>query len=153
MENYKPRYISFKELVKIDDWLIKVYTISKTGEFDHPVFYKNVIAQLPDWLSKKNSFDSSNDKIGFLILHAGSEGIFSIINWWVGKNMLNTNIFITNPEQPWEFTKISGDGLAPCIWELEVINHERISWMNHVLKKNSNPLYDRYVNDTISLEI
>ena len=73
----------------------------------------------------ENSFNSSNEKIGFLILHSGTEGIFSLINWWVGENMLNTHIFLTAPKKPMDFTQISGNGLAPCIWELEVIYHER----------------------------
>lgn len=153
MEEYKTRKIRFRELVKIDNWQIKVYTISKIGEFDHTTFYENAINQLPKWLKQENSFDPSNDKIAFLILHSGTEGIFSLINWWVGKNMLNTNIFMTNPKKPSEFEKISGDGLAPCIWELEIINHERISWTNNVLKKIPEPHYKDYLNDTISLEI
>ena len=153
MEEYKTRKIKFRELIEINDWQIKVYAISKVGEFDHPVFYKNVIDQLPKWLKLENSFDASNDKIAFLILHSGTEGIFSLMNWWVGKNMLNTNIFMTNPEKPNEFEKISGDGLAPCIWELEIINHERISWTNNILKQNSNPNYEKYLGDTIDREI
>jgi hypothetical protein len=153
MEEYKTRKIRFKELVKIDNWHIKVYTISKIGEFDHPVFYKNAINQLSKWLKQENSFDASNDKIAFLILHSGTEGIFSLINWWVGKNMLNTNIFMTNPKKLNEFKKISGDGLAPCIWELEIINHERLSWTNNILKKMPEPHYNDYLNDSISLEV
>ncbi|UZO79488.1 hypothetical protein NBT05_11005 [Aquimarina sp. ERC-38] len=140
-------------MIKVDDWQIKVYTIAKKGEFDHPEFYNNVITQLPQWLQLENSFKASNDKIAFLILHSGTEGIFSLINWWVDKYMLNTNIFITHPSKPDKFNKISGDGLAPCIWELEVINHERISWTNHVIKKMPEPQYDEYLKDTISLEI
>lgn len=66
--------------------------------------------------------------------------------------MLNTNIFMTNPEIPHQFKKISGDGLAPCIWELEIINHERISWTSNVLKQH-NPNYEKYLNDTINIEI
>jgi hypothetical protein len=153
MQEYKTRKIRFKALVEIKDWKVKIYTISKIGDFDHPLFYKNVLNQLPEWLESKNSFDSSNDKIAFLILHSGTEGIFSLINWWVGKNMLNTNIFMTNPKQPNEFSKISGDGLAPCVWELEIINHERISWTNNILKQIVNPNYDNYLNDVINKEI
>lgn len=153
MEEYKTRKISFRELVKIDNWQVKVYTISKIGEFDHPVLYKNVIDQLPKWLKQENSFDATNDKIAFLILHSGTEGIFSLINWWVGKNMLNTNIFMTTLNKPDEFKKISGDGLAPCIWELEIINHERISWTKNILKQNTKPQYRAYLNDIISVEI
>lgn len=147
MQEYKPRQIEFKEIIEIDGWSIKIYTISMNKKFDHPKFYKEVKTQLPRWLSMENSFDSSNDKIGFLILHSGTEGIFSLINWWVGKNMLNTHIFITNSEKPEGFTKISGNGLAPCIWELEVINHERISWTYHILKNESGSNYQAYLKD------
>ena len=153
MKEYKTRKISFRKLVKIDNWKVKIYTISKIGDFYHPVFYNNVLKHLPKWLKQENSFDASNDKIAFLILHSGTEGIFSLINWWVGKNMLNTNIFITKPKEPSKFEKISGDGLAPCVWELEIINHERISWTNHVLKKLPEPCYNDYLNETISLEV
>ena len=149
MEKYKARRIQFRETVNLNEWQIKIYIIVKIGEFSHPEFYKNVLEQLPNWLTLENKFDSSNDKIGFLILHAGTEGIFSLINWWVGKNMLNTNIFITKPDRPNEFVKISGNGLAPCIWELDIIDHERTSWINNVLKQNSSPNYDKYLSDTI----
>jgi len=144
---YQTRKIEFKELLEINEWKIKIYTISKTGEFNHIQFYENVKRELPKWLLLNNSFDSSNDKIGFLILHSGTEGIFSLINWWVGKNMLNTHIFMTNPNEPANFTKISGDGLAPCIWELEIINHERISWIYNILKQESKPNFQAYLKD------
>lgn len=153
MEKYKTRKIQFRELIQINDWQIKVYTIAKFGEFSHAAFYQNVVKKLPEWVQLKNSFDSSTDKIAFLILHAGTEGIFSLINWWVGNNMLNTHIFMTNPEEPDAFKKISGDGLAPCIWELAVINHERVSWTYHVLKQAPNANYQGYLEDVISIEL
>ena len=153
MERYRTRKIKFKEVYIINGWSIKIYTISKTGEFNHPEFYENAKAELPKWLTLKNSFDSSNDNMGFLILHSGTEGIFTLINWWVGKNMLNTHIFITDPKQPGKFKQISGDGLAPCIWELEVINHERISWIKNVLKQAPIPDYEAYLRDVYNGEI
>ena len=152
MENYQPRKIRFKELVQLNNWQIKVYTIAKTGEFENDAFYGNVLKRLPEWLNSHNGFDSSNDRIAFLILHAGTEGIFSLINWWVGRNMLNTQIFITYADKPEQFEKISGEGLAPCVWELEIINHERVSWTTHVLKKNTAD-YGIYLKDTTNVEI
>lgn len=147
MEKYTSRKIEFKEIFDVGDWSIKIYTITKNGNFAHPEFYDHVKTQLPKWLLMENSFDSSNDKIGFLILHSGTEGIFSLINWWVGKNMLNTHIFITNPKEPEGFTKISGDGLASCIWELQIIYHERTSWIYNILKQESGPNYQAYLKD------
>src|SRR5690606_14195760 len=150
MQEYQTRKIEFKELFDVGDWKIKIYTISKIGNFNHPEFYETVKLKLPEWLSLKNNFDSSDDKIGFLILHSGTEGIFSLINWWVGKNMLNTHIFITDPKKTSDFKHISGDGLAPCIWELEVINHETISWIKNILKHPSKPKFDEHVKDIIN---
>ena len=153
MEKYETRKIQFRELIKINDWKIKVYTISKVREFNHDTFYQNALKELPEWLKIDNGFDSSNDKIAFLILHSGKEGIFSLINWWVGKNMLNTNIFMTDPKTPDNFKKISGNGLAPCIWELEIINHERESWTSNILKKEPKPQFENYLKDVINKEV
>lgn len=150
MPTYYPRTIQFKELQKIGEWKIKVYTIVKNGEFDHVPFYQNVKEEIPQWLQLKNNFNDSNNKIGFLILHAGTEGIFSLINWWVGKNMLNTHIFLTEYSDLSSFVRVSGDGLAPCAWELDVVNHERISWTTNVLKREEDPQYRSYLEDVYS---
>jgi hypothetical protein len=153
MKKYKTRKIEFREIIEVNDWKIKIYTISQNGDFKQDIFYKSVIKKLPEWLAIDNGFDSSNDKIGFLILHIGKEGIFSIINWWVGKNMLNTNVYISEQTKPNEFEKISGNGIVACVWELEVINHERISWLNNILKNEPNPNFENYLEDIINTEI
>lgn len=150
---YKKRKIKFRECIEIQGWKIKVYTISKHKDFNYEKFYQNVLNELPEWLTIDNGFNASNDNIGFLILHSGTEGIFSLINWWVGKAMLNTNIFITDFETPDIFKKISGEGLAPCVWELEIINHERVSWTNNILKKAVNPDFKSYLADVINTEV
>lgn len=151
--SYQARKIVFNELFKINGWTIKIYTISKTDKFEHPAFYKNVKAKIPEWLKMENSFDSRNDKIGFLILHEATEGIFSLLNWWVGKNMLNAHVFFTRTNETDSFRKISGDGLLACVWELEVINYERVSWLNNTLRKMPNPDYKSYLNDVINTTI
>ena len=147
MKKYQARNIEFKETIEIEDWSIKIYTITKDGNFNHPVFYEQVKSQLPEWLLMENSFNSHNYKVGFLILHSATEGIFSLINWWIGENMLNSHIFMTDLKEPENFTKISGDGLVSCVWELEIMNHERISWLNNILKQAPNPNYPAYLDD------
>ena len=101
--------------ITVNKWNIKIYTISKQGEFNQPEFYTAVKNTLTQWLSLKNSFNSANDEIGFLIPHSGGEGSLSIVNWWVGQNMLNTTIYFSEINSPNNFKKNSGDGLAPCI--------------------------------------
>jgi hypothetical protein len=64
--------------------------------------------------------------------------------------MLNTHIFLTVTDSPAVFTQISGDGLAPCVWELAVINHERVAWTNHVLKQSTAPDFSGYLGDVFN---
>ncbi|MEM6397400.1 MAG: hypothetical protein AAF741_13715 [Bacteroidota bacterium] len=146
---YTHRKIAFQEIYKTGGWTIKIYTISKQGDFNQFDIYERAKKELPKWLSLKNGFDDDHYHIGFLIVHAGTEGVFSIINWWVGTNMLNTHIFITPYDQSGSFKKISGTGLAPCIWELEVINHERVTWTEKVPKKEK-PDFKGYLESTFS---
>ena len=151
MSSYQPRQIEFQELVTKGSWSIKVYTITKHAHFGQAEVYRNALQQLPAWLNLENSFDATHEGMAFLIIHEGTEGVFSLVNWWVGSNMLNTHIFFTKPETPEVFTQISGDGLAPCVWELEVINRERVAWINHTLKPET-PNYQGWLADTFSCE-
>ena len=144
---YRPRRIEFLKIANIGNWQVKIYTIAKSGKFDHPVFLENVLSESKKWLASENSFAAACEPYAFLILHAGTEGIFSIINWWVDRNMLNQHIYLTLPDKPHQFKKISGDGLAPCVWELEVINQERIYWTNHILKQMPAPDYASYLRE------
>jgi len=32
-------------------------------------------------------------------------------------------------------TDITSTGLVGCVWELQVVNFERLAWIQHVLKK------------------
>ena len=153
MKAYKTRKIEFRELIDVGDWKVKVYTISGSGPFDHPIFYQNVVTRLPSWLEMENGFEATNYKVAFLILHPGAEGIFSLINWWLAGNMRNTNIFITDPEKPDAFEKISGNGLASCQWELEIIYHESDSWTKNVLKKGESPDFESYLQDILNTEL
>jgi len=146
---YKSRNINFKELLFVDDWRIKAYMITKKDTFSSFLTYKKAKENLPTWLMQLNSFDQSHDNIAFLILHEGSEGVFTLVNTWVGSNMLQTHIFITDYNNPEHFRKISGDGLSACVWELIIINHESNSWLNNILKISNNPDFDSYLNDTI----
>ena len=146
---YKARHIKFKEVVSLDKWKIKCYTISKHKQFRSAKIYDQSISNLSNWLQEMNSFDSSHDYMAFLILHEGTEGVFSLINTWVGSNMLQTHIFISSYEDPSDTRKISGDGLFACIWELEIINYERLSWIENILKKPE-PDYESYLDDTFS---
>ncbi len=149
---FKSRYINFKEVVSLGEWRIKTYTISKNETFNAHAAYSNAVGNLPDWLTQMNSFAPGHENMAFLVVHEGTEGVFSLINTWVGDNMLQTHIFLSMHDDPETFTKISGDGISACVWELEVIYHEQKAWIEHILKKSGSPDdYQSYLNDTFSI--
>ncbi|NNK80245.1 MAG: hypothetical protein HKO93_02020, partial [Flavobacteriales bacterium] len=124
---------------------VKIYTISKDISFEQEASVSAALERLPEWLAMKNSFNADHASVAFLIVHSGNEGVFSIINWWVGDNMLNTYIFFSPKDNSEKFELISGDGLSPCIWELEVIDFERKLWIEHILKRQDSPEIEAYL--------
>lgn len=151
MHTYKERSIRFLEISDFNDWKVKIYVIQKEESEIPRDTIERIKREIPSWLKMENSFNSSHVHLAFLVIHFGTEGIFSIINWWVGGEMLNTHVFLTPYDNHNIFNQISGDGLAPCIWELEVINHERIALITHILKKMPNPDYDGYLSDVTNV--
>lgn len=131
----------------MDDWQIKLYLVSKDKQAPSQIFYNVLFKELPKWLSIKNGFNSEHYNSAFLIIHVATEGIFCILNWWVGENMLNTHIFLSSHNDNYKFKQISGDGLSCCVWELEVIHHEKQAWIKHVLKNAPNMDYQAYLGD------
>ena len=148
--SYKARKIEFLQVVTHNQWSIKLYTITKKESFSAGSVVKASFDQLNDWLADMNSFNSSHEHIAFLIIHEGTEGVFVLINTWVGNNMLQTHIYITNDGGS-SFKKISGDGLFACIWELEVIDFERKAWLNHVVKQDDSPDYQKYQKERLNV--
>lgn len=150
---YKSRNIRFREVVLMDNWRIKTYTISEHAKFKAEASYQNALFKLPTWLGQLNSFDPSHEHIAFLILHEGNEGVFSLISTWVGNNMLQSHVYISKYNDLNNFQLISGDGLFACVWELEIINHERNAWIEHILKKDENRDYNTYLQDILNTTV
>lgn len=147
---YKIRNINFKEHLRLGEWRIKSYTISDKENFESTEVYNQSIQNLTEWLTQLNSFNSKHFHIAFLIVHEATEGVFSLINTWVDGSMLQTHVFLTKYDEPNVATKISGDGLFACVWELAVIEHERKSWLNHILQNNEQDKFKSYLNEVIN---
>ncbi|MDF1699100.1 MAG: hypothetical protein P1U56_24820 [Saprospiraceae bacterium] len=64
---YKPRHITFKELITIEGWQIKSYTISESIDFQNIHAYQQAVALLSDWILDMNSFNDQHESIAFLI--------------------------------------------------------------------------------------
>jgi hypothetical protein len=133
MKKFKSRPIRFIKLYSEKDWHIKIYSISDTKEFVHEAYINNALPNLPEWLALSNYTNYQNYKVATLIFHECKEGCFAILNWWVDDNMLQHYVYVC-PDINSEYTVFSSNGIVTCVWELQVLWHERNAWIKHVLE-------------------
>lgn len=150
---YQPRKIEFERLAVIDDWNIKVYTITPRREFESKIALENAIAKLPKWLEKSKTLGFETYRSAFLIVHEGRDGIWSLVNWWLGGNMLHSKTFYTDFKNPDEFRSLPSEGFMACVWEMPVIGFEREMWIEFVLKKAEKPDFKGYLTQHLSREV
>ena len=150
---YKPCKVEFRQLLTVGDWTIKVYTITHRASFAAETTLENAMAELPKWLEKSKALKFPTYNLAFLIVHEGRDGVWTLINWWRGGEMLQSTTYYTNFEYPDEFVMLPHEGFMACVWELAVISFERAMWVEYVLKKADKPDFASYLQKYLSKEV
>ena len=153
-EAYKPRAICFDELWSTNGWSTKIYTITNKKEFTSFIILNNIKRHLHVWIRQIEHTKLPIYKKAFLIVHEAREGVWILLNWWTGGEMIETKVFFANYDTPDIITDSPyNTNSLLCVWELEVFAHERASWIRHVLSKAKSPDYEGYKNDTLTHHI
>lgn len=147
---YKPRKIEFCQIVNVNSWQVKIYTFTFRKQFQANEVLENALSKLSEWLELSKTLDFETYKIAFLMVHEGRDGVWVILNWWTGENMLRSVTFSASKAMPAEFVLTPKEGGMVCVWELEVVDFERKMWIEHILKKAETPDFARYLNETLS---
>ena len=150
---YQPRPIRSLGLFQHDGWVVKSYSISAKQKVADQSLISFAINNLSTWLKHSENYPMSSYKIATLIVHEGREGIFTLINWWIGGNMLQNHVYFSSYDAPQEFIDYSKNGIVACVWELAVIIHERAAWINHVLKRADDPDISGYLNSWLNEDV
>lgn len=149
-ETYRPRKIEFRKLLTVNDWNVKVYSITLNSNFQSLKILKRLEKELPMFLIAADESTLPTYKIAFLIVHEAREGVWALFNWWAGGEMIETKVYFVNYNEP---HLIKESPYTPnsllCVWELEIFAHERLSWINSVLKNAAKPDFKYYLNDVI----
>jgi hypothetical protein len=150
---YKPREVRFDSLRNQADWSVKVYTITTRPSFEAKEVLENAVARLSEWLDKSKMSGMPTYGVAFLIVHEGRDGIWSLINWWMGGEVLQSMTFFTPFGCPNVFEKPPAEGFMSCVWEQAVIFFERSQWVEFVLKKAEKPDIKSYLNVHLNAEV
>jgi len=148
-ELYKPRKIDFFNLIKIGDWKIKVYTITNREKFKSNKVLRKCISELPNWLKIADESKLPVYNAAFLIVHEAREGIWILLNWWTGGEMIQTVVYFADFNSPDLIVASPYNNSLVCIWELEVITFERIAWINNILLEAKKPKFEDYLNTNL----
>lgn len=148
-EQYQDRKICFYGLLEVAGWQVKTYTISNKPAFTAHAIKDSILAALPAWLSTPAGSPLPAYNHAFLIIHEAREGVWVLLNWWTGGEMVARSTWFVGYEGPPKILhQPENDGLV-CVWELEVLWHERKAWIEHVLQHPQSPFFDRYTRDVL----
>ena len=150
-DQYKGRNIKFQGLHITDGWALKIYTISMHEHFQSHTTLQSILSQLDSlFLSKARQSTLPTHHHAFLIIHEAREGVWILFNWWIGGEMIESEVFFSSYSTPRVISKNPHTGALVCVWELEVIIHERQAWITHVLKNASDPEFSNYQKDIMT---
>lgn len=82
------------------------------------------------------------DAYGFIGIHEGNGATVLFVDWWADENELHHRLFILDDV----FREAAKDEFTACVWDLQVICHERESWVRHVMDRSD---IEGYLQDTI----
>lgn len=153
MEPYKPRRVEYNRTVTIDGWNVKVYQITCRLRFESEGVLNEAILKLPEWLEKSKALGFETYRTAFLIVHEGRDGVWTLLNWWAGCEMLQSITFYTDYGKPKEFQMLPKEGFMACVWEMAVIFFEREMWIEHILKRAGNPDFNAYFEAHLNDEV
>jgi hypothetical protein len=143
---YNARPIKFIELFNQNDIWFKLYSISNRNPIATP---ESILSVKENSLSMYYAMDDqglSTYNIATVVVHEVKEGLMAIISRWIDENMLQTQVYLKK-DQSNEFELFSRNGINTCVWELQILWHERNAWVKHVLSRNENPNFTDYCKD------
>ncbi|WP_246765009.1 hypothetical protein [Ensifer sp. PDNC004] len=133
IEVYRPRDVSILGDWDIGGLKLKAYGLAAVGRHIDDAMV--VLAQSfvrQDVISRVAAEGDSN-RLGFVIIHAGSLGISISAHWWIQGSVLCQHNYrkLYSASEP---TDAARRPVIACVWELALINAEQEAWRETMMK-------------------
>jgi hypothetical protein len=129
MRPYAPRPIRFDGLRTPGAWRVKTYVLTLPDEpFDRSRFAdgeRRALAELPAETS------AARPGLALLVLHQGRGADYAVLGWWDRENELPLRVWVRPHDEPAWRPARGGESL--CVWDLQVLWHEREAYVATVL--------------------
>jgi hypothetical protein len=146
---YRPRRTQSLGVRELAGWTVKLIGITATGDLPNEIEVdaaaRSVQRHLPQPVRTP-----TRPGVAFVIVHRGTEALWAILGWWE-LDILYHRLFRadlgSNALQP-----VPPDGPTACVLELLAIDHERQSWVTHVLTRPADPDLAGYLASTLTVD-
>jgi len=131
---YAPRRFRFPGLQHAAEMAVKLYAITLPhAALDEGRIRSAVARQLPE-LAAKAAISGNHHRQAYCIAHMSNEGAWLLFDWWPHGD-ITCHILLRAGANSLDFQPVTTGHLNACVWESQIIDHERRAWMRHMLTK------------------
>jgi hypothetical protein len=144
---YAPRTIRGHGLRELNQWRVKVYSISEDGpEIDWAWFDPGVEMALG--VLPVVAVDRGRPGAAIMIAHDARVGSYVVLGWWDRENELPVRVFVRAPgDHTW---RAADDDQSFCVWDMYVLWHERNTYVRTLLREGTGAAAMRiYLDDQL----
>ena len=127
-EPYAPRPVEYRGIVERAGHRLKHYGVRYGPDPLELERYREglelALAELPEAAP-----ENGRPGLGFVIMHRGRAAGYVVLAWWDRENELPVRVFLRE-EGPWRPAR---GGESFCVWDLEIMAHERDAYVATVL--------------------
>lgn len=150
---FEPRPVRARGVLGAHGYRLKVYDITLPGEeLDGLAFERG--AELGASVLPRPAVAGRRPGVGFLVRHQGLDAgggrvLYLALCWWDNANELFVETFILGEATGRKWIRARAEG-SFCVWDLEVMWHERGAYVRHVLGAGGVDL-EAYLRDVIEI--
>ncbi|MFC0622558.1 hypothetical protein [Kribbella deserti] len=125
---YRPRPVTPLMPWRFAHRLVKPYVITAPRRPWDDV----MVVKVRDFTARQLDFDESQGGLGLavVILHLGTDAAYVVIQTWAKDFQSRLSLF-RGPDL--DMLRPAPSGVGPCVWELEVLSHERAAYVSNIL--------------------
>jgi len=142
ISGYQPRPVRALGVLEVAGWRLKQYVMTVTPE---SVPDPQLLSASAAMAAAALPAAADTHGVGFLLAHQARPACFVLLDWWQNGYDLKQRYYTSTLDHPGDLVELSGDAVG-CVWELEVLLHERAAWIDHVLNSEADD-FQAYLQD------
>ena len=149
MHPYTPRRIRSHGIREVSGWRLKVYSVVVDGSPPEWGVFEPTVAFVEAALPSP-AVAAGRAGLGFLIAHTGRGMWYTVLCWWDRENELPIRVWVAEQDGGPPRWRPARGSESVCVWDLDVIWHERQAWVRTLLAKHPAPDADSaYLADVL----